>query len=54
MMSKWLEDFQYSIRIGAGIFILTGLVSVVIALGTISFQAIRAALGNPADSLRTE
>ena len=54
MMSKWLQDFQYSIRIGAGIFILTGLVSIVIALGTISFQAIRAALGNPADSLRTE
>src|SRR5688572_4623863 len=54
MMSKWLEDFQYSIRIGGGIFVLTGLVSVVIALGTISFQAIRAALGNPADSLRTE
>jgi putative ABC transport system permease protein len=54
MMTKWLQDFQYSIRIGAGIFLLTGLVSVVIALGTISFQAIRAALGNPADSLRTE
>ena len=53
-MTKWLEDFQYSITIGVGIFALTGLVSVVIALVTISFQAIRAALGNPADSLRTE
>jgi putative ABC transport system permease protein len=53
-MTKWLEDFQYSITIGVGIFALTGLVSVLIALLTISFQAIRAALGNPADSLRME
>lgn len=40
-MTKWLEDVQYSIRIGAGIFVLTGLVTVVIALGAISFRAIR-------------
>ena len=53
-MTKWLEDFQYSISIGVGIFALTGMVSVMIALVTISFQAIRAAMGNPADSLRTE
>ena len=53
-MTKWLEDFQYSITLGVGIFALTGLVSVVIALVTISFQAIRAAMGNSADSLRTE
>lgn len=53
-MSKWLEDFQYSIEIGVGIFVLTGVASMIIALVTISFQAIRAALGNPAESLRTE
>jgi hypothetical protein len=43
-MTKWLEDFQYSITIGVVIFALTGLVSVFTALVTSSFQAIRAAL----------
>jgi putative ABC transport system permease protein len=54
VMSKWLEDFQYSIKLGAGIFILAGLASVAIAMLTISFQALKAALSNPVDSLRSE
>ena len=54
VMSKWLQDFQYTIKIGVGIFIMAGLVSIVIAMLTISFQALKAALGNPVDSLRTE
>jgi putative ABC transport system permease protein len=54
VMSKWLEDFQYSIKLGAGIFIIAGVVSITIALLTISFQALRAALSNPVDSLRNE
>jgi putative ABC transport system permease protein len=54
VMNQWLADFQYSISIGAGIFIIAGSVSVVIALLTISFQALRAALSNPVDALRSE
>lgn len=54
VMDKWLEDFQYSITIGAGVFIVAGVVSVAIALFTVSFQAIKAAISNPVNSLRTE
>src|SRR5688572_28741750 len=54
VMEKWLQDFQYSIQIGIGIFLLAGAGSLLIALLTISFQAIKAALHNPADALRSE
>ncbi|HEY9049014.1 MAG TPA: ABC transporter permease [Ohtaekwangia sp.] len=54
VMNKWLDDFQYSISIGAGIFILAGASSIIIALLTISFQALKAALSNPVDALRSE
>ncbi len=54
MMYKWLQDFAYHISIGPGIFILAGLLAVMIALVTISFQSIRAALSNPIKNLRTE
>jgi putative ABC transport system permease protein len=54
VMNKWLQDFQYSIKIGLGVFLLAGIVSLVIAMLTISFQALKAALSNPVDSLRTE
>jgi putative ABC transport system permease protein len=54
VMDKWLRDFQYSIKIGVGIFALAGLISIVIAMLTVSFQAIKAALSNPVDSLRSE
>jgi putative ABC transport system permease protein len=54
VMDKWLEDFQYSITIGVGVFIVAGVVSVAIALFTVSFQAIKAAISNPVNSLRTE
>ena len=54
VMAKWLQDFQYSIKIGFGIFLLAGVSAVLIALLTISFQAIKAALNNPADALRSE
>ena len=54
VMSQWLKDFQYSIDIGPGIFIVAGFLSVAIALATISFQALKAALANPVNSLRSE
>lgn len=54
VMEKWLSDFQYSIKIGAGVFLLAGVTSLGIAMLTISFQALKAALRNPVDSLRSE
>lgn len=54
VMEKWLQDFQYSIKIGFGIFLLAGVASIMIAMLTISFQALKAAIGNPADALRSE
>lgn len=54
LMSKWLQDFAYRIHIGWWVFALAGLLSVLIALLTVSFQSIKAALANPVKSLRTE
>jgi len=54
IMNKWLEDFAYRIHISWWIFVLVGSVSFFIALVTVSFQAIKAALMNPVESLRTE
>jgi putative ABC transport system permease protein len=53
-MSKWLQDFAYRISIGWWIFLLAGAAALFIALATISFQAIKAAIANPVKSLRTE
>lgn len=53
-MHQWLQDFAYRVDIGWIVFILIGFVVVLIALLTISFQAIKAATANPVKSLRTE
>ncbi|MBC7921603.1 MAG: ABC transporter permease [Ferruginibacter sp.] len=53
-MQKWLEDFVYRIEIGWDVFLLAGLMAVLIAILTISYQSIRAALMNPVKSLRSE
>ncbi len=53
-MSKWLQDFAYRINIGWWMFLLAGLLAVVIALLTVSFQAIKAAIASPVKSLGTE
>ena len=53
-MHRWLQDFAYRTRIGWEVFVLAGTVSVAIALFTVSFQAVRAALTNPVKSLRSE
>jgi putative ABC transport system permease protein len=53
-MHRWLEDFAYKINIGWWIFLFSGSLVIIIALLTISFQSIRAALMNPVKSLRTE
>jgi len=53
-MNKWLQDYQYRINITWSIFVIAGLFALVIALLTVSFQAIKSAVANPAKSLRTE
>jgi putative ABC transport system permease protein len=53
-MFRWLQDFAYRITIGWEVFALAGLLALGIALVTVSFQAVRAALMNPVKSLRSE
>jgi putative ABC transport system permease protein len=52
--NKWLEDFAYRIPVSAWIFFASGILAIAIALVTVSFQAIKAALTNPAKHLRSE
>jgi putative ABC transport system permease protein len=54
MMNKWLQSFAYRINISWWVFALAGLLTIAIALITVSFQAIKAALANPTRSLRSE
>ncbi len=53
-VDRWLQDFEYRIHISAEVFIWAGVLSIALALITVSFQAIKAALANPVKSLRTE
>jgi putative ABC transport system permease protein len=53
-MQNWLNNYAYRINISAGIFVSAGIAAILIAIITISFQAIRAALMNPVKSIRTE
>ncbi|MFD0765071.1 ABC transporter permease [Mucilaginibacter lutimaris] len=53
-MHKWLQDFAYRIDIQWWVFAVSGVLAMVVALVTISFQAIKAALTNPVKSLRSE
>ena len=54
VMNKWLQDFAYRTSISWTVFVITALIAGSIALFTISFQSIKAALANPVKSLRTE
>jgi len=54
VMNSWLQDFSYRTRINGWVFLLAGLFAVMIALITVSFQAVKAAIRNPVRSLRTE
>ena len=54
IMRNWLENFAYQIDIGGGIFLITIGASFTIAAFTIAYQAIKAAIANPVNSLRTE
>lgn len=53
-MQKWLQDFTYRINIQWWVFAIAGLIAVLIAILTVSFHAVKAAVANPVKSLRTE
>jgi putative ABC transport system permease protein len=53
-MNKWLQSFAYRIDISWWIFLTAGVIAILIALITVSFQAIKAAIANPVESLRSE
>jgi len=52
--NKWLQDFAYRVNVSVWVFIIAGFAALLIALLTISFQSIKAAIVNPVKSLRTE
>ncbi len=54
LMENWLQDFTYRISISWWVFLVAGLVTMLITLLTVSFQAVKAATANPVNSLRTE
>jgi len=54
ILSDWLQNYEYRIGISVWVFVVVGGMALLIALATISFQAIRTAMANPIKSLRTE
>jgi putative ABC transport system permease protein len=54
VMKSWLQNFVYKAAIGFGIFLLSSLIAFVFALITVSYKSMKAAVSNPADSLRYE
>ncbi len=54
MMNGWLDSYTYKIKMDWSVFLIAGLLALLIALITVSFQAIKAAVANPVKSLRTE
>ena len=53
-MRRWLDGFAYRIELGPGVFLLAGGLALLVALATVSYQAVKAALADPVDSLRYE
>ena len=53
-MQQWLQDFAYRIEVGAGVFLLAGGMALLVALGTVSVQALRAARMDPVKALHAE
>jgi ABC-type antimicrobial peptide transport system permease subunit len=54
LLNGWLEQYYYRISIGAGVFVLSAAIVIILTIITVSVQAGRAALANPVDSLRAE
>jgi len=53
-MSRWLQNYTYRINLGLSTFAIAAILAITIALITVSFQAIKAALANPVNNLRRE
>jgi putative ABC transport system permease protein len=53
-LNNWLQNYAYKVAISWWIFVIAGITAIVIALVTVSFQAVKSALANPVKSLRTE
>ncbi len=53
-MNIWLREFAYKVSLGLEIFIIPGLITMIIAVSTVGFQAVKSAIANPVDSLRYE
>lgn len=53
-LHSWLLKYEYRISIGAGVFVIAAVLAMALTIITVSFQAIRAAMGNPVDKLRSE
>jgi putative ABC transport system permease protein len=53
-MTRWLQNFAYRTQLGWSAFVISGLLAIVIAILTVSYQSIKAARANPIDSLRYE
>ena len=54
LMNKWLEDFVYRVNVSLWVFFTAMIIALVIAILTVSYQSIKAALANPVKNLRTE
>lgn len=54
IMNNWLQNFQFRVGVGIGVFVIAGLGTMLVALLTVSYRAIRAANSNPVNSLRSE
>ncbi|MCL6216992.1 ABC transporter permease [Zunongwangia pacifica] len=54
LMNSWLQNFAYRIELSWVVFIVAGVIAIVIAIATVSFHAIKAAMANPVKSLKTE
>ena len=54
VLNRWIQEYAYRVAISWWVFVLAGLTTLVIALGTVSFHAVNAALSNPVKTLRTE
>ncbi|NIO79308.1 MAG: hypothetical protein GTN68_01965, partial [Candidatus Aminicenantes bacterium] len=54
LMQKWLANFAYRIDLGMGIFVLSALLALAVALITVGWQSLKAATANPVKSLRYE
>ena len=54
VMNNWLQNFAYRINISWWVYLAAGLLAIVIALATVGFQAIKAAIANPVNSLKSE